>query len=77
LQAVADVEPDGIPALRPYRAALGRLLPGWGPSEDQPEVVVDPALVLAEGVTRLLGHLASDAGCLLALRTCIGLTPTP
>lgn len=53
--------PDA-PELRPYRAALGRLVPDWamrsGPSV--PETLVDPVLVLGEGLLRLLSGLAAD-----------------
>ena len=59
--------------LRPYRAALGRLLPDWaGPSV--PETSVDPILVLGEGLLRLLTAL-DPAGCVLCWKTCIGPMP--
>jgi hypothetical protein len=54
--------PD-LPILRPYRAALGRLLPGWG--SDDVRFDVDPAVILAEGV-------AATARCARASRLCAG-----
>jgi DNA-binding CsgD family transcriptional regulator len=51
------------PSLRPYRAALGRLHPAWADGREVDRVDLDPALVLGEGVVRLLdldvgvGHL--------------------
>lgn len=55
--------------LRPYRAALARLVPGWvGDAADVSGVpVVDPALVLGEGVVRLLREVSGASGVLLAL----------
>ncbi|WP_258572824.1 ATP-binding protein [Actinomadura parmotrematis] len=44
-------EPDD-PGLRPYRAALGRILPGWSGG---PPAGPDPVLLLGEGIARLLG----------------------
>jgi DNA-binding CsgD family transcriptional regulator len=73
LPAVRDrPELATAPGLRPYRAALGRLLPAWpAPAGDpkpagDPEPAVDPAVVLAEGLLALLDRIA-PAGCLLAL----------
>jgi DNA-binding CsgD family transcriptional regulator len=51
--------------LRPYRAALGRLLPEWA-GEASP-TSVDPVLVLGEGLVRLLRALNGGRGCLLML----------
>ncbi|TDD79000.1 ATP-binding protein [Actinomadura rubrisoli] len=51
--------------LRPYRAALGRLLPEWA-GETTPSSV-DPVVVLGEGLVRLLRTLNGDSGCLLVL----------
>jgi DNA-binding CsgD family transcriptional regulator len=45
---------EDLPALRPYRAALGRLLPDWAEDQAPERVDVDPALLLGEGVVRLL-----------------------
>ena len=58
----AGTLPDA-PGLRPYRAALGRLLPDWA-SPSVPETSVDPILVLGEGLLRLLTALDPD-GCVL------------
>ncbi|HEY5783726.1 MAG TPA: AAA family ATPase [Nakamurella sp.] len=58
------------PSLRPYRAALGRLAPGWespdaGPSSPNG---ADPVVVLGEGLLRLLILAGgAGAGCLLVL----------
>ena len=58
------------PSLRPYRAALGRLVPGWAgqdPPAATPELA-DPMLVLGEGLLRLLMVAGvAAAGCLLVL----------
>ncbi|MBJ7358188.1 LuxR family transcriptional regulator [Nocardioides sp.] len=57
-----------LPALRPYRAALARLLPGWDDDPAQRTALdVDPALVLGEGVAELLLALAAGEGCVLVL----------
>jgi DNA-binding CsgD family transcriptional regulator/energy-coupling factor transporter ATP-binding protein EcfA2 len=60
----AGTLPDA-PELRPYRAALGRLLPDWA-TPSVPETRVDPILVLGEGVLRLLTALDPE-GCVLLL----------
>jgi DNA-binding CsgD family transcriptional regulator len=53
-------------ALRPFRAALSRLLPGWAAPEM--ESIIDPLVVLGEGVVRLLREIAAGAGgCVLVL----------
>jgi len=56
----------GGDALLPYRAALGRMLPGWA-AGTQPPAGLDSALVLGEGLVRLLRALAGTRGCLLVL----------
>jgi DNA-binding CsgD family transcriptional regulator len=58
------------PALRPYRAALGRLLPSWAGSgpPDGYGSDADPTVVLAEGLLRLLRLAPTTApGCVLRL----------
>ena len=54
--------------LRPYRAALGRLVPDWagmsGPSV--PETLIDPILILGEGLLRLLSALDAE-GCVVLI----------
>ncbi|GAA2639992.1 ATP-binding protein [Paractinoplanes durhamensis] len=50
--------------LTPYRAALSRLVPGWGP--DRPGGDSHPIL-LAEAVLRVLSGVAKGRGCLLIL----------
>jgi DNA-binding CsgD family transcriptional regulator len=52
--------------VRPFRAALGRLVPGWARPGDAPGSSVDPAVVVGEGVLRLL-RLLDESGCLLVL----------
>ena len=60
-----DLDPGAVPA--PYRAALGRLLPGWaGRRWRGPEASVDPVLVLGEAVVRVLDALVGGP-CLLVL----------
>jgi AAA ATPase domain len=63
---VRDHEFAAREEVRPYRAALGRLVAGWARPDDVPESVVDPAVVLGEGLLRLLG-LLGEVGCLLVL----------
>jgi hypothetical protein len=53
------------PELRPFRPALGRLVPEWRPRE--PLDVAESLVVLGEGVLRLLRALAGGRGCLLVL----------
>jgi DNA-binding CsgD family transcriptional regulator len=69
-QALAPVVREspvaGRPELRPYQAALGRLLPDGGVAVAE-RVDADPALVLGEGVVRLLGLSGGEAGTLLLL----------
>jgi DNA-binding CsgD family transcriptional regulator len=58
------------PTLRPYRAALARLLPSWGEPDAgiDPQISADPVVVLAEGLLRLLRLALGDApGCVLRL----------
>jgi DNA-binding CsgD family transcriptional regulator len=66
LRGGADVlAPQTVPA--PYRAALGRLLPGWATGAAYgPEAGVDPVLVLGEAVVRVLTALVGGP-CLLVL----------
>ena len=60
----AGTLPEGA-ELRPYRAALGRLLPDWA-TPSATEASVDPILVLGEGLLRLLTAL-NPKGCVLLL----------
>lgn len=53
------------PELRPFRPALGRLVPGWLPTEPAPGL--ESPVVLGEGVLRLLRVLAEERGVLLVL----------
>ena len=52
------------PALRPFRNALGRILPGWATPEPL-ESGIDPVLLLGEGVLRLLLELAAPVRVLV------------
>ena len=52
------------PALRPFRSALGRILPGWATPEPL-ESGIDPVLLLGEGVLRLLLELGAPARVLV------------
>ncbi|MFC9975756.1 ATP-binding protein [Spirillospora sp. NPDC127200] len=63
LRDTALAEDDEV---RPYRAALGRLIPDFGPVGDV-EPMVDPAVVVGEGVLRLLRAVGGGRGCLLLL----------
>jgi DNA-binding CsgD family transcriptional regulator/tetratricopeptide (TPR) repeat protein len=54
-----------VPELRPFRPALGRLVPDWRPHEPAPGV--ESPVVLGEGLLRLLGVLAGERGCVLVL----------
>ena len=67
------------PDLRPYRAALARLLPSWAePDGGIGTADADPVVVLAEGLLRLLRLALGDAaGCVLRLEDCTGPTTTP
>ena len=64
---LSAVRPAESAELRPYRAALGRLLPEWTETAAGPELRVDPALVLGEGLLRLLRTVSGERGCLLVL----------
>jgi DNA-binding CsgD family transcriptional regulator len=64
--ALDDPAHAALPALRPYRAALARLLPGWAGGPTAPDA--DPVVVLAEGLLRLLRlTLRGAPGCVLRL----------
>ncbi|MGI5170572.1 ATP-binding protein [Spirillospora sp. CA-253888] len=63
LRNAALAEDAGV---RPYRAALGRLIPDFGPAGGA-EPMVDPAVVVGEGVLRLLRAVGGGRGCLLLL----------
>jgi DNA-binding CsgD family transcriptional regulator/tetratricopeptide (TPR) repeat protein len=54
-----------LPELRPFRPALGQLVPEWLPRE--PTSGVESPVVLGEGLLRLLRALAGEHGCLLVL----------
>jgi DNA-binding CsgD family transcriptional regulator len=55
--------------LRPYRVALGRLLPDWFeiPADGGGGPGADPVLVLGEGLLRLLRSIGGATGCVLLL----------
>jgi hypothetical protein len=54
-------------ALRPFRSALAPLRPGSPAGDVGSWPAVDPVLLLAEGVLRLLRAAAGERGSLLAL----------
>ena len=58
--------PSESAELAPYRAALARLVPGWG-GVRRPDGADDHPVLLAEAVLRLLTSLAAGRGCLLIL----------
>ena len=64
-----DADSLDAPSLRPYRAALGRLAPGWKSQDaaSSPLDGADPVLVLGEGLLRLLIVAGGRSGCLLVL----------
>ncbi len=71
-----DAPMPELPQLRPFRAALATIAPGWTPAESfapdgRHDVGApggpDPAVVLGEGLIRLLAALAGDRTCLLVL----------
>ncbi|MDQ4021031.1 MAG: AAA family ATPase [Actinomycetota bacterium] len=72
-----DTQLDESAELRPFRAALGRLVPGWAGSSTGTESGrgigaggdggPDPVVVLGEGLLRLLVATSRSAGCLLLL----------
>jgi DNA-binding CsgD family transcriptional regulator len=72
-----DTQLDESAELRPFRAALGRLVPGWAGSSTGAESGSgtgasgdggpDPVVVLGEGLLRLLVAAGRSAGCLLLL----------
>ena len=54
------------PELRPYRAALDRLVPGFGtPHEEPADAGVDPALMVAEGILQILIGPGAEFGVLV------------
>ncbi|WP_204042546.1 helix-turn-helix transcriptional regulator [Acrocarpospora phusangensis] len=59
LRSVGSAELDG---LRPYRPAIGWLVPEWAEGTSPPDVSL---VVLAEGVTRLLAAVARERGALV------------
>jgi len=65
MEAVRDSEVLESASLRPFRAALSRVLPGIA-ADEAVASTVDPTVVLGEGVLRLLRSLAGS-GTLLVL----------
>src|SRR4051812_2498868 len=53
--------------LRPFRAALGRLVPVPDAEPAAPEPALDRTVVLGEGVLALLSELGGERGCVLVL----------
>ncbi|MGH3984685.1 MAG: hypothetical protein ACRDST_18875 [Pseudonocardiaceae bacterium] len=70
-----NMQLDEPAELRPFRAALGRLVPGWTGSligTDSRggaggDAAPDPVVMLGEGLLRLLVAATGSAGCLLLL----------
>ncbi|GIH25843.1 LuxR family transcriptional regulator [Acrocarpospora phusangensis] len=62
MAALRTTNPDDLAHLRPFRSALGRLVPDWADEGPAPEVSL---VVLAEGVLRLLAAVAGERGALL------------
>lgn len=56
--------PPSTTELEPFRGALGRIVPEW--RQSSPALEESPVVIL-EGMVRLLGVLAEDAGLLLVL----------
>jgi len=54
-----------VPELQPFRPALGRLVPEWGPPEPAPGAT--SPVVLGEGLLRLLRVLAGERGGVLVV----------
>ena len=54
-----------LPELRPFRPALGRLVPDW--LAGKPAAEVESPVLLGEGLLRLLRGLDGGRGCLLVL----------
>ena len=65
MQAVRDRNLMDLAQLRPFRAALSRVLPGFT-AEDPVDSGIDPSLVLGEGVLQLL-RVLERTGTLLVL----------
>ena len=64
MEAVRDRALLEAPALRPFRAALGRVLPGIV-AEEPIAATIDPTVVLGEGVLRLLRSVGGSGTLLL------------
>ena len=64
MEAVRDRELLDAPALRPFRAALSRVLPGIV-AEEPIASTIDPTVVLGEGVLRLLRSVGGSGTLLL------------
>jgi DNA-binding CsgD family transcriptional regulator/tetratricopeptide (TPR) repeat protein len=65
LSATRGIAVTDVPQIASYQQALGSVLPHWRPPGWTPQA--EPPVVLAEGVLRVLAHLAGDAGLVLAL----------
>ena len=55
------------PELRPFRSAIGRLVPGWIGGAGEPDPGTDPAVVTGEGLLRLLRAIGAGDACVLIL----------
>jgi hypothetical protein len=65
LAAFRAAEPPELGELRPFRGALGRLVPEW--RTEGAAVGEESLVVLGEALVRLLGGLAADRGCVLVV----------
>ena len=58
--------PD-VAELAPFRAALGRLIPGWSGEASLPDPQVDQVVLTGEALLRLFRLIGAERGCLLVL----------
>lgn len=65
LTELADVEIPLSYSLRPFRAALGQLMPLW--AQTDPADVESAPIILAEALSRLLAEVGGEHGCLLVV----------
>jgi DNA-binding CsgD family transcriptional regulator/tetratricopeptide (TPR) repeat protein len=65
LSLLRSGEPVDVAGLGPYRPALARLIPDWGPPA--PGAGDASLVILAEAVLRLTGLAGRDRGCLMVL----------
>ncbi len=71
MEAVRDRALPESDELRPFRAALSRVLPGFAAGEPV-DSIVDPNVVLGEGVLRLLRSVGGSGTVLLPRGSALG-----